>query len=118
MWAAFADERLSSSAAKLFQDPDNDVYLSAVSAWEIHLKWSVGKLRMDERPADFVQRELSERLLQFLPVELTHLRRLDDLAAHHKDPFDRLLVAQAVEEDLALMTRDQTLSEYPVKIVW
>lgn len=99
---------LSSSARTLIADPDNTIFVSAVSVWEIWLKESLGKLRL---PSDFEVR-LEAEPFENLPLTATHARQVALLPWHHRDPFDRMLVAQARAEKLELLTADRLLSAY------
>ena len=118
IWLVTDYPRLSQTAKKLFLDPDNDLFVSAVSGFEISVKFSLGKLRLAEPPRDFMENRIRNNALSRLPVSLEHTYRLSHLPLHHRDPFDRLLVAQALEEDLPILTADPALSAYDVEIVW
>jgi PIN domain nuclease of toxin-antitoxin system len=99
---------LSEPARLLISEPENTVFASAVSLWEIWLKESLGKLRL---PADFETRRAAESF-ESLPLSAKHARRVALLPWHHRDPFDRMLVAQAQAEDLMLLTADNHLTRY------
>lgn len=104
---------LTESVAAAVSDPATPVWVSAVSVWEVAIKTSIGKLRSpDDLPAVIVEEG-------FRPLEITHLhaQRVRDLPFHHRDPFDRLLVAQAQAEDLTLVTGDRTLAAYDVRLL-
>lgn len=94
------------------------MFLSAVSAWEIVVKASLGRLSLVERPDRFVMRQLEANAFTPMPLQLSHAANVWTLPDHHKDPFDRLLVAQALVEGLSLVTGDRKVGRYPVKIVW
>ena len=95
----------------MIQDPDNVVLVSVASAWEVAIKQSLGKL---EPPEDFADAAVAEGLT-LLGIELAHVRAVRDLPHHHRDPFDRMLVAQAQVEQLVLVTRDARLGQYDVR---
>jgi PIN domain nuclease of toxin-antitoxin system len=118
LWIASGSTQLSRRAAQLFADPANEVFLSAVSAWEIALKYSLGRLTLPGPPADYIP-SLRERLgIAALPIkeeEALYLPRIPNL---HRDPFDRLLVCQAVINGLALLTPDPLISQYSVRSIW
>jgi PIN domain nuclease of toxin-antitoxin system len=118
LWIAAGSTQLSRRAAQLFADPANEVFLSAVSAWEIALKYSLGRLTLPGPPADYIP-SLRERLgIAALPIkeeEALYLPRIPNL---HRDPFDRLLVCQAVINGLALLTPDPLISQYSVRSIW
>jgi PIN domain nuclease of toxin-antitoxin system len=100
------------------QNPQNEPVLSLVSLWEIQLKLQIGKLHLNQ-PLDFVVAE-QQRVngLQLLPLAAEHIYGLSQLPFHHKDPFDRLLIAQAIYETLPLMSVDNVFSAYPIKLLW
>ncbi len=114
LWAVDDDSRLSSAARSAIIDGRNVVYVSAATAWEIAIKRGIGKLKI---PQNNYLEEL--RLHRFTPLSITteHALAVENLPSHHKDPFDRLLIAQAQVEHLTLITRDQRLSLYDVKII-
>jgi PIN domain nuclease of toxin-antitoxin system len=96
---------------------ENDLYLSAVSAWEIAIKYGLGKLTLPGRPAEVIPELMSKTAVAALPVLHSHALRVADLPMHHRDPFDRLLVAQAQLEDLPILTADPQLDPYEVEIL-
>lgn len=118
LWLVTDHPNLSHTAKELFLNPDNDLYVSAVSGFEIAVKFSLGKLRLTESPRDFMENRIRNNALSRLPVSLQHTYRLSHLPIHHKDPFDRLLVAQAQEEDLPILTADPAISAYDVEVFW
>ncbi len=108
-----APKELATGTREKLQDADNVVLVSAVSAWEMEIKRALGKLKA---PAD-LEEQLRRRRFVELPLHLRHVRALRDLPPLHRDPFDRMLVAQAVADDLALVSRDTRLERYPVAYV-
>lgn len=106
-WLA-ASPPLSTQARDMIRDPENTVFVSAVSLWEIWLKQSLGKLRL---PSDFTER-LAAESFESLPLMASHPRQVALLPWHHRDPFDRMLVAQAQVEKLVLLTADEALTAY------
>lgn len=101
---------LDADAQAMIQDPDNVVLVSVASAWEVAIKQSLGKL---DTPEDFADAAVAEGLT-LLGIELAHVQAAGDLPHHHRDPFDRMLVAQAQVERLTLVTRDVRLGQYDV----
>lgn len=99
-------------------DGRNDLLLSVVSAWEISIKAGVGKLNLPDPPTKFVTGQVSGNGMEVLPIHLDHALRVYDLPNHHQDPFDRLLVAQALVEELPLVSGDAEVSRYPVETIW
>lgn len=110
--------RLSERSLELLGDPGSELSLSAVSAWEIAIKYAAGKLRLPEPPSIFVERRIEEDRLLALPISHRHALRAGELPPHHRDPFDRLLIAQAQLERLTLLTADRELAKYDVPIHW
>jgi PIN domain nuclease of toxin-antitoxin system len=108
LWAAAASKKLSREAERTIKRAET-VHVSAVSIWEIGIKVAIGKLEID---VDKFLRALSERSFEPLPVTWQHGRVFSGLPLHHRDPFDRMLVAQATSEPLILLTHDETLSAY------
>ncbi len=99
-------------------DPENNVWLSAASAWEITIKASLGKLQVPGRAARFVEEQRLKNSFGWLPIDIAALDFLQDFPFHHRDPFDRLLIAQAVSLGYTLVTADTAISQYPVKKLW
>ena len=115
VWLLLGDRnRVSSDAVQALEDTDNEVALSAASVWEIAVKRSLGKVTLPDGWAAAL------RHLGFdpMPVTATHAAAVEPLPWHHRDPFDRLLVAQASVEGCALVTADRRLAAYPVEILW
>jgi PIN domain nuclease of toxin-antitoxin system len=110
--------RLSRRAAKVVEDENSELLLSAVSIWEIALKARAGKLEFPEEKS-FFQEQMGLLGIQFvLPVEASHVFQLFDLPDYHRDPFDRLLVAQCIAERIPLIASDAAIRRYPVEIIW
>ena len=118
IWMFDKPERLSPKAHALLADGSNELILSVVSVWEMQIKIQLGKLKFTVPLRELVESQKQTNGVQILPVELEHALALDALPAHHKDPFDRLLVAQANVEDASLVSRDPLFSSYPVKLLW
>jgi PIN domain nuclease of toxin-antitoxin system len=108
LWTAVASKRLSREAKRIIERAES-LYVSSVSIWEIGIKVALGKLEVD---VDELLRTLTDRSFEPLPVTWEHARVLSWLPLHHRDPFDRMLVAQAMSEPLILLTHDETLSAY------
>ena len=111
LWALASPERLGDETRRALESPANTVFASAVSAWEIEIKRNLGKLRA---PTDLEAEARVVRVTE-LPLRFAHVRALARLPNLHRDPFDRMLVAQAVADDLTLVTHDRRLLDYPVK---
>jgi len=117
LWMVASPERLSDRARSLIEASDNELYLSAASAWEIAIKHSLGKLRLPEPPARYVPSRLDVLRTLALPIEHDHALHVATLPAHHRDPFDRLLIAQAQLEDLPILTADPLFARYDVTTI-
>ncbi len=117
LWLAVAPARLSESAASIVKDARHDLVLSTVSGWEISVKHASGKLPLPAPPEEFVP-ELCRRLrLSILPIELPHALRAGTLPLLHRDPFDRMLVAQAQISGVPIMTVDPKIARYDVEVL-
>jgi PIN domain nuclease of toxin-antitoxin system len=117
LWMLTTPERIADPARRIVEDDDHELLLSAASSWEISIKHSLGKLPLPEAPDRFVPARIRSTGVQPLPVEHAHALRVARLPPHHRDPFDRLLVAQAIELSVPLITADRTLAAYDVEIV-
>lgn len=117
VWWTLGDARLSAPARVAIQDPENDVVLSVVSAWELVIKAGLGRAGFEDPLLETVTREIDNGM-RILPIHLRHAVQLAELPKVHGDPFDRMLVAQALEEGLRLVTRDRMLHDYPVSCIW
>jgi PIN domain nuclease of toxin-antitoxin system len=114
LWMQVAPERLSPATAALLSDTSNEVLLSAASAWEIAIKYALGRLALPVPPSDYVASRMARSGTAGLPVAHRHALHVANLPPHHRDPFDRLLVAQAQLEGLTLVTADEQLDAYDV----
>jgi len=110
--------RLSPEALQLCQNQENTILLSTVSIWEMQIKHQLGKLKLNLPLNDIVEAQQETNGLEILPVIPPHVFALDNLPLHHKDPFDRLLIAQANVEKAVLLSCDSAVQQYPVEIVW
>lgn len=118
LWMLAAPERLSARALCLVDDPQGELLLSAASAWEIAIKYAVGKLALPEPPARFVPSRMERSGVLPLPVSHAHAAHVAELPPHHRDPFDRLLIAQAELEGLPLLTVDRAFAAYGIELIW
>lgn len=118
IWLDTNLNKISPKVLALCENPDNQLYLSVVSAWEIQIKQQIGKLQLQVTLEDMVQTQQTDNNLIVLPIELSHVYALQELPFHHHDPFDRLIIAQASTENLLLVSADSQLSQYDIKIIW
>jgi len=117
LWLRTEPERLGEPAVKLVEDPGTDLYLSAASAWEIAIKYRVGKLPLPRSPVEYLPQRMKTSGTLPLAVEHVHAVQVAALPLHHRDPFDRLLVAQAQIEHMRLLTADPAFKAYDVEAV-
>jgi len=118
LWIITDDERLSETARREYLDEENEVYLSAVSAWEISIKHSMGRLPLPSIPERFVPEQRTRHRIESLPLDEISTFQLPKLPLLHKDPFDRMLICQAVSTQAAIVTPDEQICRYPVRIIW
>ncbi|MBA3030657.1 MAG: type II toxin-antitoxin system VapC family toxin [Desulfobacteraceae bacterium] len=109
---------LSDAARRVIANENNVCFLSMASCWEMAIKSNLGKLRISKPIENFVSEHLTANGFALLQIELRHLSKIEKMPFHHRDPFDRLLIAQAISEKLALVSSDAVLAAYGVKVVW
>jgi len=118
LWIITAEPKLSSNARELFVDPFNDVFLSAVSTWEIVVKYTLGRLPLPEAPEKFIPDQRNLHKIESLALQedaACHLAKLPD---YHKDPFDRMIVCQALVHGMTILTPDEDIRRYPARTAW
>ncbi len=120
LWLASADQQLSERARELIRDPVNEVFFSAASAWEISVKHALKMLRLPQglAPAEFVPEARSRHGVGALPVTEVETFELLRLPSLHNDPFDRMLICQAIANQMAIVTPDRLIRQYPVSVHW
>lgn len=118
IWFISGDQRLSPAARKLLDDRENEILISVASLWEIAIKHSLGKLTLERRFAEFIPEQLDRQQIEILPITLTHLAEVDRLPFHHRDPFDRVIAAQALSEGIPVISVDAALDPYGVNRIW
>jgi PIN domain nuclease of toxin-antitoxin system len=116
LWAITDDRRLTQQARKMLRTAN--LFLSVASLWEIITKVQIGKLPLPEPPSRYLPRHIAALGAQLLAIEAAHVLRLESLPLHHRDPFDRLLVAQSLEEKMPLLSCDPLLEPYGADIRW
>jgi PIN domain nuclease of toxin-antitoxin system len=117
LWAISDDPRLSRRAQQTFTGP-NDLWLSVASIWEIMIKVKTGKLPFPQPAGPYLVKKLGQNRIEVLPIKLDHVLGIENLVVHHRDPFDRILIAQSLEENLPIVTSDPWFSHYPVAVIW
>lgn len=118
LWVAAGAAELSASARRLFSDPGNDVFLSSVSSWEIVVKHALGRLQLPRPPHEFVPEQRRRHKIAPLPLEEVAVLQFAKLPPYHRDPFDRMLVCQAITNGLTILTPDEAVGRYPVPTIW
>ena len=116
LWFLSDDEKLSSKARKIIESSD-DLYFSIASLWEIAIKKTIKKLDMEESITD-IERLCDEYGISILPIKTKYLERLQLLPMIHSDPFDRLIMATAIEENMSLITHDSKIRQYDLLLIW
>jgi PIN domain nuclease of toxin-antitoxin system len=118
LWMQAEPEKIARPIREVLTDSQSLLYLSAASVWEIAIKWSLGKLPLPEEPYRYVPRALQRQGVEGLPVTLAHSLETTRFEKSHRDPFDHLLIAQAMVEGLTLVSADRQLENYQVKVMW
>ena len=118
LWSLNSPELIADEGREILERGEEEIYLSAVTSWEISIKMRVGKLNFAGAPAHHVPRFMAKQGLRPLSVTHSHAAKVYDLPAHHRDPFDRMLIAQALVEDMVILTSDRYFSKYPANLVW
>jgi PIN domain nuclease of toxin-antitoxin system len=118
LWWVTNAPQLSSTVKSLLSDRNNQIFFSAASGWEIAIKAQLKKLELPELPEVYITQQLEINSFQVLPINLRHTLQTYYLPNHHKDPFDRILVAQSQVEELPLLTLDAKIAQYGVSVIW
>lgn len=118
LWWINNDSLISDPARVAIASERNECFLSLASCWELAIKTSIGKLRLTKSVERFIPEELAANDFQLLAMDFRHVAKVESLPFHHRDPFDRLLVAQALTERMTIISADAVLSEYGVKRIW
>ena len=118
LWAYWGDPQLSAAAIRVIFDPANDVLVSPASHWEIAIKMRTGKLTLRETFAEFVRHAVFDNGFAILNIEPRHTALVSQMPFHHKDPFDRLLIAQALVEGVPLVSADAVADAYGISRLW
>ncbi len=118
LWFVYGDAQLSARARALIEDPFNTCFLSIASIWETAIKVSTGKLELPQSPEVFVRAQQQALGFKLMPIELAHAARVAMLPFHHRDPFDRLLVAQSLTENMPLLSADAVRDAYSIVRSW
>jgi len=117
LWAIAEQEKMSHRAQQVYTGA-NDLWLSVASIWEILIKAGTGRLPLPQPTGPYLVKELAKNRIEVLPVTLDHVLRIEWLPLHHRDPFDRILIAQSLEEKLPLVTADPQFASYDIELIW
>ncbi len=118
LWWTADSPRLSDTARGLIRNPDNELFLSAASGWEMAIKAQLGKLRISGDIEQFVAEQMSLNAIHSLPITMMHALHVQKLPLHHRDPFDRVLIAQSQLEQMPILTIDSVFRHYQVETLW
>ena len=118
LWIITDDDQLSKKAKKLFLDEQNEIFISIASLWEIAIKVSLNRLELGQTLNEFYIRHIIGNKIRLLDIKVEHLAVLETLEFHHRDPFDRLIVCQAIVEKIPVLSNDKEISKYPIKRIW
>lgn len=118
LWWITDDPRLSARVHKIIGEGDNELFLSAASGWEIAIKAQLGRLQLSGDLVGFISQQLHLNAIQSLPIQMSHALHIHTLPSLHRDPFDRLLVAQSQLENLPILTADPQIARYSVTTIW
>ena len=118
LWFVWDDAQLTNNAKELITNPTNQKFVSAAICWEIAIKMSIGKLDLGEEYRPFMRREIARNNFDILPISVDHAAAVSVLPFHHRDPFDRMLIAQAMVEQVPIVSGDTAFDAYPITRLW
>jgi PIN domain nuclease of toxin-antitoxin system len=118
LWDIIADHRSSTKAKQILRSDEHELVFSLVSLWEIAIKIKTGKLHAIGSSVAYIRDEMNHYGMELLPIRYDHILALESLPHHHGDPFDRLLIAQALTESLPILTADKVFTRYGAKVIW
>ena len=118
LWAISENFKFSKNAKQAYLDSENELFFSAVSYWEIGIKISIGKLELASDWKKIIDKEMVNNGIKWLDLKKEHVQGIINLEFHHRDPFDRMLIAQAQYEQLVIMTVDRHIGKYDITTIW
>jgi len=118
LWWVSDDPQLSKNALRLIASPDNDIFLSSVSGWEIAINVQLGKMKVPAPFEQFVAEQIFHNDIATLPIKMSHALHVQSLPLHHRDPFDRMLIVQSQLEKMPIISVDSVFEYYDVEVVW
>ena len=117
LWFISGDKRLPNSVRESIQNFENEIYLSVISIWETIIKYQLGKLLLPEAPEIYLPKQRERHFISSLELDEASVSRLTEIPSLHRDPFDRILICQALEHDMTLVTVDDLVRSYPVSLL-
>ena len=118
LWIVTKDQKLSEKAKKLYLNTENLIFFSLASVWEIVIKISLKKLVIEESLKDFIQSQIKGNDIKILNIEIKHILSLENLPYYHRDPFDRLIISQSMNENIPVLGFNKVYDLYPIKRIW
>jgi len=118
LWWIIDSPLIPLQVRNIISDSNNELFLSAASCWEIAIKAKIGRIKLPNKPQIFVSEQMATNAIQGLPIQISHALHVFSLPHHHRDPFDRMIVAQAQLEKLPILTSDSFIAQYKVKTIW
>jgi len=118
LWGLVAEDKLNTAAQEILKSSSSELYFSAAGSWEIAIKYALGSLPLPKPPSVYIPYALRIWTVQALDISHEHALRAGELPAHHRDPFDRMLIAQAIAEQMTLLTADRALQKYKVDLIY
>ena len=118
LWLISEPEKLSPKAKDIIKKPDNALFLSSASGWEVVIKTQIGKLFLPEQPDIYIPKQMELNSIELLAITMKHALNIFNLPYIHKDPFDRILISQSIIENIPIITSDTLITKYNVNIVW
>jgi PIN domain nuclease of toxin-antitoxin system len=118
LWSVGPTDKIGRAGLEVLANGEEEMYLSAASSWEIAIKTKLGKYELTESPGRYVPKRLAQQGIQSLSITQNHSLKVYDLPLHHQDPFDRIIIAQAIAEEMTVLTADRAFGKYPVDVLW
>ncbi len=118
LWLVDRPKKLPVNVSSFCEDENNELYISIASFWELSIKMSIGKIELEEKALYRLKHWCDENAVKILPISLPHCDQVQTLPFHHRDPFDRLIIAQAICEKLSVVTIDEHFPEYDISVIW
>ncbi|MDT9181493.1 type II toxin-antitoxin system VapC family toxin [Limnospira sp. PMC 289.06] len=118
LWFFMGNSQLSDKVRDLVEDGHNHKLISVAMVWEMSIKQSQNKLTLEKTASDYIEEKIRLDDFELLPIQLNHLRILSSLPFYHKDPFDRLLIAQAMQENIPILSKEMAFNAYPIQRIW